>query len=96
MAVLAAWFAALQIVQAPPVEKPKAPPPNSVDELVITAPAAKPGPKLNFDLKGDFAAREIPYLRQRPNNACKPMAGGDAGLMGNEGVATGIVCVKRF
>jgi hypothetical protein len=24
------------------------------------------------------------------------MAGGDAGPMGNEGVATGIVCVKRF
>jgi hypothetical protein len=100
MAAIAAWLAALQITQAPPppppAEKPKAETPNSVDELVITAPAAKPAPKLNFDLKGDFAVRDIPYLRQRPTNGCKIMAGGDAGPMGNQGAATGVVCVKRF
>jgi hypothetical protein len=100
MVELTAWVAALQLAQTTlppaPAEKPKAETPNSVDELVITAPAAKPGPKLNLDIKGDFAAREIPYLRQRPTKGCKIMAGGDAGPMGNQGAATGVVCVKRF
>jgi hypothetical protein len=70
--------------------------PTSVDELVVTAPSQKPAPKLNLDVKGDFAPRAIPYLRQRPVDGCKPMAGGATSVTGQSGLAGGIVCAMRF
>lgn len=44
--------------------------------------AAKPGPKLKFRSQGRPPPGKSPYLRRRPDDACKPMDGGDAGPMG--------------
>ena len=93
--------ATMQVAPAPPPEPVErkaeaASPPTSVDELVITAPAAKPPPKLNLDVRGDFAAPEIPYLNRRPTKGCKPMAGGSSHPMEKSGAAGGIVCAFRF
>lgn len=92
--------------QAPAQPAPQAPrppsPPASLDELIVTAPsqkfADKPLPKLNLDPNGRFTrpAEPLPYLRQRPVNGCKLMAGGATSLIGEAGVAGGLVCTKRF
>jgi hypothetical protein len=104
MVELAAWVAALQLAQATPaarVEKPKVAAP-SVDELIVIAPKSKQEPewasRLNFDLHGRYASSPTPYLRQRPKNGCKPMAGGATqnSTYDQGGVASGIVCAKAF
>jgi hypothetical protein len=62
---------------------------------------ARPAPKLNLDLHGDFAANPEPYLERRPKNGCKVRAGGDTapgpgGTPGRVGVASGIACAWSF
>ena len=85
------------------LEKPPAPaptPPRTVDEVVVTAPKADETPKwagkLNLDVRGDFGKSDTPYLRQRPTNGCKSMAGGATSVIGKSGVAGGMVCAKSF
>lgn len=81
---------------APPQSSPSLSAPTSVDELIVTAPAQAPSPKLNLDVTGDFARKDIPYLRQRPTDGCKPMAGGSVAPSGRHGAAAGLVCAKTF
>lgn len=86
----------------PPASQPQATPraDTEVSGVVVTAPAPAPEPawttKLNLDPRGDYARSDVPYLRRRPTNGCKLMAGGSASPAGVEGVAAGAVCVKRF
>lgn len=74
--------------------------PREVDELVVTAPKRPPEPawsnKLNFDVRGVHSGAAAPYLRKRPTNGCKLMAGGATGAMGEPGAAGGVVCAKSF
>lgn len=102
-AVLAAVAGAAQ--PQPPRAPPPPPPPaasgdTEVSGVVVTPSRQAPEPewarKLNLDPRGDFARSDIPYLRRRPTNGCKLMAGGSASPAGVEGVAAGAVCVKRF
>lgn len=92
--------AAMQAAPVPPPDRsePKADTtsPTSVDEVVIMAPAAKPPPKLNFDIRGEFAAPDVPYLRRRPTKGCKPMGGGSSHPMGKSGGAGGVACAWTF
>jgi hypothetical protein len=103
MVELTAWLAALQLAQATPPAAPagkKATAP-SVDELIVIAPKSKQDPewasRLNFDLHGRYASSPTPYLRQRPVNGCKLMAGGATPpKLDLSGVASGVVCAKVF
>ena len=83
---------------APPSKEQAAPP--TVSEVVVTAPKAAPEAdwvnKLNFDVHGKYGGSDTPYLRQRPVNGCKLMAGGATSQMGPMGAAGGMVCSKSF
>lgn len=78
------------------------PPAAVLEGLVVVAPKrdAHPEPdwagKLNFDTRGTFQRSDTPYLRERPSNGCKPMAGGATSVVGASGVAGGVVCSLRF
>ena len=94
------WMAAISLLQAgvlpPLVDKPKEKAPT-VGELVVTAPSSEPPPKLNLDPRGHFGPPpDLPYLRRRPTNGCKPMAGGATHPLNKSGAAGGIVCAKAF
>jgi len=110
MLVLVAWLAAADLqdvrsTQAPP--QPIAPRASTVkaeapevDELVVNPSkgAVEPGwsDKLNFDIRGHYAPLKQPFLRRRPASGCKAMAGGATSLIGENGVAGGVVCAWRF
>ncbi len=98
---------ASQAVGAPQAQPNRAAPPVEpktkgveVDGVVVMAPLRKPEPNwsrtLNFDVRGVYTPSDTPYLRQRPSNGCKPMAGGSASPAGEVGVASALVCVRRF
>jgi hypothetical protein len=63
-----------------------------------TAQAPGPGPKLNLDRDGAFAAgrNPEPYLARKPKNGCKLRAAGDATPAGDQGPAAGIGCAWAF
>lgn len=73
---------------------------TEVGGVVVTAPRLKVEPDwsktFNFDAEGVYTPRTGPYLRERPVDRCKPMAGGDVGPLGRLGAAAGLVCAKRF
>lgn len=76
-------------------------PDTEVSGVVVSPPRSVFQPawaaKLNLDPRGVYQQSDEPYLRQRPVDSCKPMAGGaKPGMYGRTGFATGIVCVKRF
>ena len=75
-------------------------PPTEVGGVVITAPKLFKEPAwaktLDFDLRKEFAPADEPYLRQRPTDSCKLMAGGATSVTGKSGAAAGLVCAKRF
>ena len=54
--------------------------------------------KLDLSRGGRFASeRDLePYLQRRPHNGCKPRAGGDVSVMGEQGAATGLACAWSF
>jgi hypothetical protein len=91
---LALFLAGAAVLSRAPETKPVAEE-NTVEEVVVTPSSEKPL-KLNLDPLRRFEAPEYPYLRQQPVNGCKPMAGGATHKLGKAGVASGIVCVKRF
>ena len=73
---------------------------TEVDGLVVIAPRKAEEPdwsrRLNLDVRGDFGSADMPYLRRRPTNGCKLMAGGDKSPSGHDGAAGGLVCAKAF
>lgn len=86
---------------ARPAQPSSAPSPATpVDEVVVFAPKIPKEPdwskKLDLDPRRDFQESYDPYLRQRPTNGCKPMAGGGVDPMGKVGAVGGLVCAKRF
>lgn len=72
----------------------------AVSELVVIAPRLFSEPdwskKLDFDLQGDFTRSDTPYLRARPTDGCKLMAGGATSSTGKSGTAGGLVCAHQF
>jgi len=85
-------------VTLPPPKRAEAP--TEVGEVVIIAPTIAPEPDwsrtLNLNVRGDFSQSDTPYLRQRPVNGCKLMAGGAKSPSGKSGAAGGMVCAKSF
>jgi hypothetical protein len=73
---------------------------TEIEGVTVTAPKLDLTPtwthKLDLDPDGGFAAPGAAYLRRRPTDGCKPMAGGRTDPMGKSGAAGGVVCVKRF
>lgn len=109
MLVLVAWLAAAELAQASPTSQPAPSPsvsqalttstPPEVDELVVRPPeASEPdwSNELNFDVRGEYAPSDTPYLRGRPVDGCKLMAGGATSFIDQPGAAAGIVCAMRF
>jgi len=95
----------IQVAQSPAQaadqQSPKAQAPSTdIDGIVVTAPRLVPEPtwarKFNFDVRGIYTPSETPYLRVRPIDDCKFMAGGATSPVGRPGAAAGLVCVKRF
>lgn len=90
------------VAVAPPVAPRAASEPDTeVSGVVVSPPkSAAPPPwsaKLNLDPRGVYQQSDTPYLRARPVDDCKLMAGGaKPGAYGRSGFASGIVCVKRF
>lgn len=100
---LAAWLALAVSDPAPPAAPaPVRTPPaaHEVGEFVVIAPRAAREPdwsrKLNLDAKNRYGGSDTPYLRQRPTNGCKFMAGGARSPSGASGAAGGLVCAKSF
>jgi hypothetical protein len=56
---------------------------------------ATPTP-LNLDPQGRYVSNPEPYLTRMPKNGCKVRAAGDAGPMGQQGVAAGVSCGLSF
>ncbi len=52
--------------------------------------------RLNLDPRGQYAENPEPYLVRMPKNGCKVRAAGDAGPMGQQGVAAGVTCAWSF
>jgi hypothetical protein len=110
LALTALAAATLSTAAASPPAKPPRPSPampatsadtaTEIEGVTVTAPKLDLTPawsnKLNLDPAGAFAAPDAPYLRRRPTDGCKPMAGGTTDAMGKAGAAGGLVCVKRF
>lgn len=76
-------------------------PDTEVSGIVVIPPKPVSPPawsaKLNFDPQGIYQQSDTPYLRVRPIDSCKLMAGGaQPGRFGKAGAAGGVVCVKRF
>jgi hypothetical protein len=76
-------------------------PDTEVSGVVVSPPKTVAPPawaaKLNLDPRGVYQQSDTPYLRVRPVDDCKLMAGGaKPGMYGKTGFASGIVCVKRF
>jgi hypothetical protein len=73
---------------------------TDVDEVIVFAPKIPKEPdwskKLDLNPRGDFSIPDQPYLRQRPLNGCKSMAGGATSPAGKSGAAAGMVCAWRF
>jgi hypothetical protein len=73
---------------------------TEIEGVTVIAPKLNLMPpwtdKLNLDPVGTFATPDAPYLRRRPTDGCKMMAGGTTDPMGKSGAASGVVCVKRF
>jgi hypothetical protein len=71
-----------------------------VEGLIVIAPRRAEEPdwskRLNLDVRGDFGSVDTPYLRRRPTNGCKVMAGGARSPSGASGAAGGLVCAKAF
>ena len=86
--------------QAPKSAPPGAAAGTEVGEVVVIAPRPPPEPdwsrKLNLDVRNRYGGSDIPYLRQRPTNGCKIMAGGTRSPSGHPGAAGGLVCAKSF
>ena len=55
-----------------------------------------PPTRLDLSLSGVFAVDAEPYLQRKPHNGCKPRAGGDVSVMGEQGAATGLACAWSF
>jgi hypothetical protein len=51
---------------------------------------------INLDPHGRYLSDPEPYLTRMPKNGCKVRAAGDAGPMGQQGVAAGISCGFSF
>ena len=51
---------------------------------------------LNLDPLGRYVSNPEPYLTRMPKNGCKVRAAGDAGPMGQQGVAAGVSCALSF
>lgn len=51
---------------------------------------------LNLDPHGRYVSNPEPYLTRMPKNGCKVRAAGDAGPMGQQGVAAGVSCAVSF
>jgi hypothetical protein len=104
MLVFDAWAVAQGVdraaAPAPPASA-SSPAPADIGGVIVIAPRPKPEPAwaktFNFDVRGIYAPSAEPYLRERPVDSCKPMAGGaKPGFAGRTGFASGLVCVKRF
>lgn len=88
-------------IPAPAIPKLAGEADTEVSGIVVSPPKVVVPPgwsaKLNLDPQGIYKESETPYLRTRPVDSCKPMAGGaKPGFAGKSGFASGIVCVKRF
>lgn len=103
---VAAWLALAVADPAPPAAPAPSPAPpaastaREVEGLVVIAPRKAEEPdwsrRLNLDVRGDFGGTDVPYLRRRPTNGCKLMAGGAKSPSGHDGAAGGLVCAKAF
>ena len=110
MLVMAVWLAVAAPEAVAPTPAPVRPPQaatagaapagTEVGELIVIAPRKAEEPdwskRLNLDVRGDFGSTDTPYLRRRPTNGCKVMAGGARSPSGASGAAGGLVCAKAF